>query len=153
MENNKAIEVLNSLLVINNDRIEGYQKATEETEDGSLKSLFGEFTATSQKCRRDLVEEISILGGTPTDSTRMDGKLFRVWMEVKAALTGDDRKAILNSCEEGEEKAVETYQDVIDDDMSHLSEQQQLMVMKQKSLIETDYNKVKSMADTASLVS
>lgn len=153
MENKKAIEVLNTLLEINNDRVEGYQKASEDIEDSSLRELFGEFIRTSRKCQNELVSEITNLGGTPTESTRTDGKLFRAWMGVKAALTGDDRKAILNSCEEGEEKAVEIYQEVIDEDMSHLSEQQRLMVTKQKSLIVTDYNKIKSLADTASVVS
>jgi hypothetical protein len=33
--------------------------------------------------------------GTPEEGTRITGKFFRVWMDVKAALTNKDRKAIL----------------------------------------------------------
>jgi hypothetical protein len=33
--------VLNTLITINNDRIEGYETATKETEEQDLKTLFG----------------------------------------------------------------------------------------------------------------
>lgn len=33
MENEATIEVLNTLITINNDRIEGYETAANETED------------------------------------------------------------------------------------------------------------------------
>jgi uncharacterized protein (TIGR02284 family) len=45
------------------------------------------------------------LGGTATEGTTTSGKLFRVWMDIKSAMTGSDRKAIINSCEYGEEAA------------------------------------------------
>lgn len=38
------------------------------------------------------------MNGGIAEGTLISGKFFRVWMDVKAALTGKDRKAILNSC-------------------------------------------------------
>ena len=58
MENDNAIDVLNSLIVINNDRIAGYQRAMDETEEGDLESLFSQFINTSQKCKEELVSEV-----------------------------------------------------------------------------------------------
>uniref|UniRef100_UPI0025C47882 YtxH domain-containing protein n=1 Tax=Marinilabilia sp. TaxID=2021252 RepID=UPI0025C47882 len=52
--NEKAIEVLNSLITINNDRIEGYETASNETEEPDLKNLFAQFISTSQKCKKEL---------------------------------------------------------------------------------------------------
>ena len=46
MENEKTIAVLNTLITINNDRIEGYETASKETEEQDLKALFAHFTAT-----------------------------------------------------------------------------------------------------------
>ncbi len=42
--NEKLIGILNDLVEINNDRIEGYQKASDETkeEDMDLKAIFAE---------------------------------------------------------------------------------------------------------------
>ncbi len=48
----KAIEVLNSLITINNDRIEGYETASKETEEHDLKTLFAQFISTSRKCKQ-----------------------------------------------------------------------------------------------------
>lgn len=41
-----AIDSLNPLIVINNDRIEGYKTAAHENKEAFLKDLFGELAAT-----------------------------------------------------------------------------------------------------------
>lgn len=51
MENEKTIDVLNTLVKINNDRTEGYETALKETDESELKALFAEFARTSQKQR------------------------------------------------------------------------------------------------------
>ena len=54
-------------------------------------------------------------------------------MDAKAALTGSDRKAILNSCDYGESVAVETYEKVL---MQHLEE----LTFDQKLLVKAQHN-------------
>ncbi|MEX2410175.1 MAG: PA2169 family four-helix-bundle protein [Candidatus Paceibacterota bacterium] len=148
MEKEKTIDVLNRLVVINNDRIEGYETATENTEENELKTLFSKFAQTSKKCRHDLVSEIEKLGGETEEGTKVSGKFFRVWMDVKSALSSNDRKAILDSCEEGEEWAVDTYNDVLEEKSDHLTQKQQTMVKDQYNSIKTDQNKIRSMQST-----
>ena len=147
MEKEKTIEVLNSLITINNDRIEGYETASEETQELDLKSLFAQFISTSQKCKRELVMEVESLGGEAAEGTKNSGKFFRMWMDVKAALRGKDRKAILNSCEFGEDEAQDTYEEAIENDSEHLSSEQQTMIIAQKSLLKTDHDHVKALRD------
>ena len=141
----KTIVVLNSLIEINNDRIEGYTTASNETKESELKSLFSEFSKTSQKCKQELVNEVHKLGGTPIEGTKTTGKFFRVWMDVKAALTGKDRKAILDSCEFGENKALDTYKDALKNNIENLSGEEQTMLKNQQMLIKADHDKVKSL--------
>ena len=148
MDNEKTIEVLNTLLTINNDRIEGYQTAEKETEEQDLKTLFSQFVSTSQKCIQELKNEVIKLAGIPTEGTMTSGKLFRVWMDVKAALTGKDRKAILNSCEYGEDWAKDTYKKALENDSENLSAEQQTMIKAQHVLLVADHDKVKMMRDT-----
>lgn len=150
MNKEKSIDVLNTLIEINNDRIEGYETASEETEESDLKALFSELMKTSQKCKAELVSEVLNLGGTPIEGTRTTGKFFRVWMDVKAALTGKDRKAILNSCEFGEDVAVATYVKVLKNDSEDITSEQQDLLKAQYALIKADHDKVKALRDMAS---
>ena len=149
MENEKTIEVLNTLITINNDRIEGYETAAKETEEQDLKTLFAQFSSTSQKCKSELITEVSNLGGTAAEGTLISGKFFRVWMDVKAALTGKDRKAILNSCEFGEDAAKDIYEKALENDLENLNAYQQTMIKKQLTLLVADCDKVKVMRDLA----
>ena len=147
METAKTIDVLNKLITINNDRIEGYQTASDETEEHDLKTLFSGFIRNSQKCKTELEGEVNRLAGEVAEGTKTSGKFFRVWMDVKAALTGKDRKAILDSCEYGEDVAKGTYEKALKDDLAELSSEQQTMLRAQHSVINADHDKVKSMRD------
>lgn len=147
MKNEKTIEVLNSLIIINNDRIQGYDTASKETDEQDLKTLFAQLSQTSQKCKQELVSEVNKLGGTPDEGTKTSGKFFRVWMDVKAAITGKDRKAILNSCEFGEDVAVDTYTKVLSVNLDDLTAEQLKMINAQHALIKSDHDKIKYLRD------
>jgi uncharacterized protein (TIGR02284 family) len=148
MENQKSIDALNSLIEINNDRIEGYETASKETDESDLKTLFAQLAQTSYECKEELVDEVNELGGKPIEGTKVSGKFFRVWMDVKAALTGKDRKAILNSCEYGEDVAVNAYNKVLEDDVKNLTPDQLVIVQEQYTLIKADHDKIKTLRDS-----
>ncbi len=147
MNKEKTIDVLNSLIEINNDRIEGYETASKEAEEADLKTLFAQFSQTSQKCKLELVKEVVKLGGKPAEGTKTTGKLYRAWMDVKSALTGKDRKTILNSCEFGEDVAVDTYNKALKENSADLSAEQNSLIGAQHAAIKADHNKVKSLRD------
>ncbi len=144
MGHSRTIDALNRLVIINNDRMEGYVTASGETEEADLREMFYQFEKSSLKCRAELVAEIRRLGGTPDEGTRTTGKFFRVWMEVKAALTGNDRDAILNSCEYGEEVAFDAYKSVLTDHADDLSPEQRTMLFAQQSVLKLDHDTVKN---------
>lgn len=145
MENDKTVGVLNSLITINNDRIQGYETAIDETEDQDLKTLFAQFIQTSKMCKNELVSAVTKLGGTPDDGTRIDGKIYRAWMDFKALITGKDRKAILNSCEYGEDVAVNTYEKAMKDE--DLASEYANIVSAQYAKIKADHDVVRNMRD------
>jgi len=147
MNKEKSIEVLNSLIEINNDRIEGYETAEKETAELDLKTLFAQFAKTSKKCKVELVNEVHKLGGIPAEGTRTTGKLYRAWMDIKATLTGKNRKAILSSCEFGEDVAANIYKKVLKDNDADLSAEQNSLIGTQHSAIKADHNKVKGLRD------
>jgi len=147
MKNDKTIDALNKLIEINNDRIEGYQTASDETEETDLHTLFADLIETSERCNVDLIDEVEDLDGTPVEGTKISGKFFRVWMDVKAALTGKNRKLILDSCEYGEDMAVSTYDKVIENNSDDLTSDQLEMITSQRELIKNDHDEIKSLRD------
>lgn len=148
MENSKSISALNELIEINNDRVEGYETASGETKESDLLALFAGLKSTSQQNLTELRAEVNRLGGTPEEGTRVTGKFFRAWMDVKAALTGNDRQGILNSCEFGEDKALGTYESVLDD-TEGLSADLVALIRKQHTALRSDHDRVKALRDAA----
>lgn len=147
IDTEKALKALNNLIEINNDRVEGYETASKETDSVELKGLFSSWKGTSESILSELRSEVRNLGGEPEEGTRVTGKFFRAWMDVKAALTGNNRHEILSSCEFGEDKAQETYQDVLENYANDLSAQQTSMIREQKSRLMADHDKVKALRD------
>lgn len=147
MNNEKTVDVLNSLIEINNDRMEGYETASKETEENDLQVLFSRLINTSTKCKQELTNEVIRLGGVPIEGTRITGKFFRTWMDVKVALASDDRKAILNSCEYGEDAALNAYKEALENESDYLDEDQINMIEDQSELIEADHDEIKNLRD------
>lgn len=148
-QNEQTAEILNDLIKINNDRVEGYTKAIEETkaEDADLKAIFESMKAESMEYRGQLTSLVSKLGEEKAEGTRMDGKIYRAWMDVKAAFTGSDRKTILNSCEFGEDAAQKAYRSALDSNGELTSEARQLVSTQQASL-KAAHDKIKALRDS-----
>ena len=134
---------------INQDRIEGYNTASEETDESDLKLLFSRFRDTSAECRQDLISEVLLLGGKPIEGTRATGKVFRTWMEVKSAITGKDRRTILDLCEYGEDVALAAYDKVLRNPKD-LTPELTALIIDQRSIIKADHDRVKALRDVLS---
>lgn len=150
MEHKACIEALNDLIKINNDRIEGYQKATNELKDGQdsdLKSLFSSMISESQQYKRELEDLVTEYGGETADGTTASGKLYRAWMDVKAMFTGGDRKTVLSNCEAGEDAAQRAYKMALEDDEVMVRTKD--LIGQQKSAMRTSHDKIKALRDAA----
>ena len=109
-------DLLNQLIEINNDRIEGYEKAIAllpKEGNYDLQNIFEKYRDQSIQFKSDLVPLVVREGDTPTEETRTTGKLFRTWMEIKSAVAPYTAKAILESCERGEDEFKKVYSDAI----------------------------------------
>jgi uncharacterized protein (TIGR02284 family) len=147
-QNEKLTSVLNELVKINNDRIVGYQKAAEETENTALKVVFNKMAGDSRQYHEELSNEIVRLQGRVTTDTTLSGKFYRVWMDIKAAVAGRDRTAILDSCEFGEDAAQEAYQLALESDAEIPADTRQLIV-NQKTSLKTAHDAIKKMRDVS----
>jgi uncharacterized protein (TIGR02284 family) len=142
MYNDKQIEILNTLIEINNDRIERYKVATADVEDLDLKLLFSQFMQTSEKCKTEIEELIVELGGTPIDATHTMAIIHRAWMDFKAMLNNGDRISILNSCAYGEEVIVNVYKEIFINEIENLFVSTQKILKAQHLLLQADHSRV-----------
>ncbi len=147
MENNKVADNLNKLVEINNDRLEGYDRAAKETDDADLKTLFTKFSSQSRAFRSELEGLVRSHGASPTDGTTTSGKFYRAWMDIKAALTGKDRKAIVSSCEFGEDVAKDTYKDALHE-LNGTNDSVLSVVQRQYAEIREAHDKIKTLRDS-----
>ena len=151
--NENLREVLNDLIKINNDRIEGYNRAIKESEanDVDLKEIYKRMADQSQQYVAELSREVIKLGGDPEDGTTNAGKIYRAWMDVKAAFTGNDRHSILASNEYGEDVAQKAYKEALASDEPLSVEIRQLIVNQQSSLKESHdlIKKYRDMTDSS----
>lgn len=149
MENNKKITgIVNDLIRINNDRITGYEKAIEELKagDADLQALFVRYISESRQYVTELTHEVTRLGGDPADGTTNSGKVYRVWMDLKAAISGQDRQTILNNCEFGEDAAQKAYDMALNSD-AELEIPLRDLIVKQKAQLKMAHDEVKQLRD------
>jgi len=150
METKEAtLDILNDLVLINNDRIEGYENALKETteQDADLKPLFIRYIKESHQCKMELGTEIQAFGEDMETGTTGSGKLYRAWMDVKAVFTGHDRKTVLANCEAGEDAAQRAYKAALEDE--ELPAFLREIVTRQKEILRTAHNEVKALRDLA----
>lgn len=144
-------EVLNDLIQINNDRIEGYQKAIEELDsvDADLNNLFKSFITQSQELKSALQSEVSLLGEEVDTGTTVSGKIYRAWMDVKSIFSGKDRQTVLNNCEFGEDAAQKAYKEAEKSD--DLLPNARALITSQKLELKSSHDKVKILRDSEKL--
>ncbi len=150
----ELVSVLNDLIKINNDRIVGYEKASNEAKDADadLKATFSTMTDQSRRNVSELTQEVARLGGEATTDTTVSGKVYRVWMDLKAAISGKDRESILGSCEYGEDVAQRAYEAALESD-AYMSTEIRQLITSQKSSLKESHDLIKKYRDANEKVS
>ncbi|MBC8032592.1 MAG: PA2169 family four-helix-bundle protein [Chitinophagaceae bacterium] len=147
-QNENLTEVLNDLIRINNDRIAGYERAVDETKDldVDLKAIFHKMASDSRAYSAELTKEVVNYGGDPATGTTNSGKIYRVWMDIKATFSGKDRQAVLENCEFGEDAAQKAYEEALASDAEMPATIRQLITEQKASLL-TAHDLIKQYRD------
>ena len=143
----KQASLLNDLILINNDRVVGYQKAMEELkdEDSDLKLLFQEKVNQSNDFKAELIKKVVSTGHKIEEGTTNTGKVYRVWMDVKAFFGGSDRKVVLDNCEIGEDAAFIAYASVLKSE--ELSPDSRAILIKHCEALKISRDGIKALID------
>ena len=109
------VGTLHELLLFVNDRVEGYRRAARESQDADLRNYYEELAGQSQQFAIRLNGYLRVQQSDPETGTTLKGKLYRGWMEAKAAITGYSETAVLGSNVFGEEWAIKAYEEALQD--------------------------------------
>jgi uncharacterized protein (TIGR02284 family) len=150
----KAVDVINDLIKINNDRVAGFEKAGTDIEGDShdLVTVFNKLAGESQQYVVELTG-IAQQYGEAADGTSTSGDLHRAWIDIKATFTGSDLLAILNECERGEDAAKSAYRDALapenelDPELLNILQRQQQGIAEGQDLIKSLRNQVETSED------
>ncbi|HEX7312841.1 MAG TPA: PA2169 family four-helix-bundle protein [Pyrinomonadaceae bacterium] len=113
----EVISTLNELIETCRDGREGFRAAAEGVRGAELRELFHDYARQRADFAGTLQEEVRRLGGEPERTGSLVATLHRGWMGLRAALEGNDDRAIVSECERGESVALETYRTALNTDM------------------------------------
>jgi uncharacterized protein (TIGR02284 family) len=102
-ERSDEIGTLNELIETTIDSVTGYEDAAGNSEAGRFAQMFRERAGERQRVVEELRAEVRRLGGEAEDGGTFLGKTHQRFLDLKAAITGRDDKAIINEVERGED--------------------------------------------------
>ena len=113
----EVISTLNNLIETCRDGQEGFRTAAEGVTNPELKELFQRYSRQRASFAGELRDEVRRMGGEAAEGGSVTGAFHRGWMGLRAALEGDDDRAVVSECERGESVALETYRAALGTDM------------------------------------
>ena len=140
-----TIDTLNDLIETCQDGNEGFKEAAEGASGNDLKTLFTKYSNERAAYASELQVLVRGLGGTPEHDGSLTAALHRGWMDIKAAVAGNDDAAILNECERGEDSAKKAYQDAL---KQELPDYVRTQVQNQYDGVLVTHDHIKSLRDS-----
>ena len=114
---NDEVTVLDTLTTTLIDSVNGYRDAIANLEGGErFQQMFRELADERSRIAEELRAEIRRLGGDPPDEGSLMGKTHQRFLDLKAAITGRDDKAIVNEVERGEDYLKEKFETALASD-------------------------------------
>jgi uncharacterized protein (TIGR02284 family) len=144
----KAMDVINDLIKINNDRVAGFEKAGKNLkgDDNGLIAVFDKLAGESQQYVVELTDIGQQYGGDTAEGTSTSGDLHRAWIDIKSTFTGNDTLAILNECERGEDAVNSAYRNALDPENELSPELAEVLQLQQQGITE-GHDLIKSLRD------
>ena len=113
----EVVSTLNELIGTCRDGQEGFRTAAEGVRGAELRELFHGYALQRADFVGALQDEVRRLGGEPEQTGSLVASLHRGWMGLRAALEGEDDRAVVGECERGEAVALETYRSALNIDL------------------------------------
>ncbi len=140
-------EKLNELLERTYDAEKGFKNAADNVNEGHLKRYFEGKAQERYDFGHALKSEIKQFGQEVDKGDSFASKAHRSWMDLKSLLSSDDEEAMLEEAISGEKKAIEAYDDVLNE--TNLPTSTETLLQQQRNKINTGLMNIKSLEDIA----
>ena len=137
----EEISTLNTLIATTIDSVTGYENSAKDIDNQRFAEIFRERASERQQVVEQLRAEVRRLGGNPEDDGSFMGKTHQRFEDLKAAITGQDEKAIINEVERGEDYLKEKFETALNGDT---------LSGESRSVVEQCYQSVRSGHDQMS---
>lgn len=138
-------EKLNALLKKTYDAEKGYHKAAENAKTPNLKIFFERKSKERKAFAQALRSEVANYGQEADTVGNPTGSMHRAWMDVKAFLSKDNDKAMLEETISGEKSVIKEYREVLQE--RDIPSSTSLLLQQQMGIIENDLIEVKTLDD------
>jgi uncharacterized protein (TIGR02284 family) len=105
--------VLHRLIETCRDAERGFRTAAEAVSDPALERLFVTYAQQRREFARELEDELHRLGGDPPRGGSVLGALHRAVINLRAAVSGRDERAVIVETERSEGAARRSYEDAL----------------------------------------
>jgi uncharacterized protein (TIGR02284 family) len=146
MNNERIVNMLNGLIDISRDGMEGFKTCADDVNDASLRMYFQNRAQGCLEAVRDLSVEVRKYGGDPDTSGSAAGALHRAWVDIKAAISNNDNAAVLEECERGESAALIAYENALREEMPG---DLRALLEKQYEGARRNHDRIRQLRDTA----
>ena len=143
LEKSDDLTTLKTLTSTLNDSVKGYREAAEHVESDQFRQMFNDFASDRERVSSDLQAEVRRLGGEPDQDGSTMGSLHQTWLDLKAAVTGRDDKAIVNEVERGEDYLKEKFEGALK--MDDLTGESRAVVERAYQSVREGHDRVSSL--------
>lgn len=145
MSGDEVADTLEHLAQTAEDGAKGFAQAAEHVDDARIATVFRELGAEREKFAEELRAFVSTRYQEYVSETgSVKGAVHRGWIAVKDALTGNDAHAVVAAAEEGEDYALEQYNEAIE---KPLPNDIAAMVRRQRDAVKTAHDRVRNLQD------
>ena len=149
METKVTTALLNELVETLKDGQKGYADAMTDVEDSALKETFKKYAVQRAGFITEIEDQMFKLDLKPEESSNgsVTATVHRAWIDLRAALTSKDNKAVLSECERGEDYAVKAYQTALE--AQDLPSNLKSVIEKQYQGVQEAHNNIKALRDSS----
>lgn len=149
MQTDQIAGVIEDLIETLEDGRKGFEKAGELLSDGGHNDLadqMRQFASQRAQFGAELRELARSKGWDIAEEGSTGAAMHRAWMSLKDMVSGDDAHGVLAAAEQGEDHAVEEFEDALERD--DLPAEIRSVVSRQAQEVQAAHDKVRSLRDS-----
>lgn len=144
LDNEGVVDVLNNLMELCRDGEQGFRASADHATTGELQGFLSRRAGDCALAAAELEHVVRSYGAEPAEGGTMAGALHRGWVAIKAALSSNDDKAVLEECERGEDAMVAHYRSALE---KPLPASVRVLVQRQSEEAQRYHDEVRTLRD------